>query len=129
MSSTKVRIFLAKREYLHLVNDMANKIEYTNLIPTDFVTSVSRYAKSKVIYYSDNKIITFETYKRKNFEQSKSDQVAVIPPGMEYRPDLVSKQKYGIPDFWWRIMEVNNIKDIMDFKAGRTIILPEGVYG
>jgi hypothetical protein len=107
---------------------MANKIEYTNLRATDFVTSVSRYANSKILYYSDEKIITFETYKKKEFKPSPSDQVAVIPPGMEYRPDLVSKDKYGVPDFWWKIMEVNNIKDIIDFKAGRTIILPEGVY-
>lgn len=107
---------------------MANKIEYTDLRAIDFVTSVSRYSSSKIIYYSDEKIITFETYKKKKFTPSTADQVAVIPPGMEYRPDLVSKNKYGVPDFWWRIMEVNNIKDIIDFKAGRTIILPEDVY-
>lgn len=107
---------------------MANKIEYTNLRPTDFVTIVSRYADSRVIYYSDEKIITFETYKKKKYQPLSTDQVAVIPPGMEYRPDLVSKDKYGVPDFWWKIMEINNIKDIMDFKAGRTIVLPEGVY-
>lgn len=107
---------------------MANKIEYTNLRASDFVTTVSRYSNSQVIYYSDEKIITFETYKKKKYKSSPSDQVAVIPPGMEYRPDLVSKDKYGVPDFWWKIMEINNIKDIMDFKAGRTIVLPEGVY-
>ena len=107
---------------------MANKIEYTDLRAIDFVTSVSRYADSKIIYYSEERIITFETYKKKKFKPSTADQVAVIPPGMEYRPDLVSKDKYGVTDFWWKIMEVNNIKDIMDFKAGRTIILPEGIY-
>jgi hypothetical protein len=48
---------------------------------------------------------------------------------MEYRPDLVSQDKYGLPDFWWKIMEVNGMKDIMDFKAGKTIVLPENVYG
>jgi hypothetical protein len=107
---------------------MANKIEYTNLRATDFVTRVSRYSESKVIYYSEEKILTFETYKRKKNEQSGSDTVAVIPPGLEYRPDLVSKERYGMPDFWWKIMEANNIKDIIDFKAGRTIVLPESVY-
>jgi hypothetical protein len=107
---------------------MANKIEFTDLQANDFVTRVSRYSSSKVIYYSDNKIITFETYKKQKFESSQTDQVAVIPPGMEYRPDLVSKEKYGIPDFWWKIMEANNISDIIDFRAGRTIILPENIY-
>lgn len=108
---------------------MANKIEYTNLSATDFVTRISRYASSRVIYYSEEKIITFETYKRQKFVESSGDQVAVIPPGMEYRPDLVSREKYGVPDFWWKILEANKIKDIIDFKAGRTIILPENVYG
>lgn len=107
---------------------MANKIEFTDIQPSTFVTRVSRYASSRVLYYSDEKILTFETYKRKNYQESSGDKVAVIPPGMEFRPDLVSKERYGLPDFWWRIMEANNMKDIMDFKAGRTIILPENVY-
>lgn len=107
---------------------MANKIEFTDLQPNDFVTRVSRYMSSRIIYYSDEKIITFETYKKQKFSPSSTDQVAIIPPGMEYRPDLVSKEKYGISDFWWKIMEANNISDIMDFKAGRTIILPENIY-
>ena len=44
------------------------------------------------------------------------------------RPDLVSKEKYGIPDFWWKILEANKMNDVFDFKAGKTIILPESVY-
>jgi len=107
---------------------MANKIEFTDLKATDFVTRVSRYSSSRILYYSDEKIITFETYKKVKFVAGPKDQVAVVPPGMEYRPDLVSRDKYGIPDFWWKIMEVNNIKDIIDFKAGRTIVLPENIY-
>ena len=60
---------------------------------------------------------------------SSGDQLTVIPNGMEYRPDLMSIQRYGTTDFWWRIMEVNKMKDIMEFKAGKTIILPENIYG
>lgn len=108
---------------------MANKIEYTNLKPERFVSRISRYASSKVIYYSEERLLTFETYRKEKYKPSPNDQVAVIPPGMAYRPDLISKEKYGMPDFWWKIMEVNNIKDIMDFKAGRTIILPGSIYG
>jgi hypothetical protein len=108
---------------------MANKIEFTDTKATDFVTNVSRYAKSRVLYYSENKITTFETYKRNKFSPSPRDQVAVISPGMEYRPDLMSFDKYGVSDFWWKIMEANGMKDVMEFKAGRTIVLPENVYG
>lgn len=108
---------------------MANKIEFTTTNATEFVTRLSRYADSRVVYYSDNRVITFETYKRKKFSPSARDQVTVITPGMEYRPDLVSFDKYGLPDFWWKILEANEMKDVTDFKAGRTIVLPENIYG
>lgn len=108
---------------------MANKIEYTNLRATQFVPATSRYESSRVIKYSDQSITTFETYKKKKFVPSNQDQLTVITTGMEYRPDILSMEKYGTTDFWWRIMEANNIKDVTEFKAGRTIILPENAYG
>jgi hypothetical protein len=52
----------------------------------------------------------------------------VISPSQEFRPDKVSQDMYGIPDFWWKIMEVNKIKDVFDFRAGLSIRLPGGVY-
>jgi hypothetical protein len=108
---------------------MANKIEFTTLRAADFVTNVSRYANSRILYYSDDRITTFETYKRKKFVPSPRDQVTVVTPGVEYRPDLMSFDKYGISDFWWKILEANMMKDVIEFKAGRTIILPENIYG
>lgn len=108
---------------------MANKIEYTNIDSNIFVTRSSRYSNSNVIYYGDNKSITFTTYKKNAYVPSTNDQVAVIPTSMQYRPDLVSRKKYGTVDFWWKILEINNIKDIFDFKAGKTIVLPENIYG
>lgn len=108
---------------------MANKIEFTNLRATEFVTNVSRYAKSRVVYYSDERIATFETYKRRKFVPSPRDQVAVVTPGMEYRPDLMSFDKYGVSDFWWKILEANSMKDVAEFRAGKTVVLPENIYG
>lgn len=108
---------------------MANKIEFANINAKKFVVETSRYIDSKVLYYSDENIITFETYKKNKYILTPNDKVAVIPQSMQYRPDLVSIQTYGTVDFWWKIMEVNNIIDILDFKAGKTIILPENIYG
>lgn len=107
---------------------MANIIETANLRSEDFVPVTSRYYGGEVLYYSEKRIITFPTYKKLTHEASPEDKVAVIPPGMEYRPDLVSKNTYGIVDFWWKIMEVNGIKDIYDFKAGLTIRLPQNIF-
>lgn len=108
---------------------MANPIEYNNNVkPAEFVPKTSRYIDNRIIYYSELKILTFETYKKKPILASPNDKVTVIPAGMEFRPDLVSRQRYGTVDFWWKIMEANNMKDIMEFKAGKTIILPENIY-
>ena len=48
----------------------------------------------------------------------------MIDGSTAYRPDKVSLMKYGFVDYWYKIMELNKIYDIMDFKAGRTIYLP-----
>jgi hypothetical protein len=105
---------------------MANYIEeVTNLDPIRFVPSSSRYRPSNLIYYTENKIITFKTYKKQvSSGPGLDDKYYVITPGTEYRPDLVSYAAYGTVDFWWRIMEANNIKDVFDFKSGLNIYLP-----
>lgn len=111
---------------------MANSIEpISDIRPVDgFVTSTSRYADGELVYYEQNDLrkITFKTYKRKEIENSSQDRFMVIPSNMEYRPDLVSRKAYGTVDFWWTIMEANNIFDIFDFKAGRNIRIPNNVF-
>ena len=89
----------------------------------DLIDSASRYQRSRVIYYGDVPKTTFEIYKRdSNIVLEK--RVTLITPGWEYRPDLVSFDIFGTPDFWWRIMEANGMKDILEFKSGVTLRLP-----
>lgn len=108
---------------------MSNYIEYTNLSPTRFVPVSSRYNNSKVIYYTDNKLLTFTTYLKGTYNLNSTDKYYVITAGTEYRPDLVSQTAYGTVDFWWKIMEANNIMDIYDFKAGLNIRIPNALLG
>ena len=108
---------------------MANYTENTNIAGTRFVPASSRYADYPVIYYTENKLLTFVTYKKQQTRFSQQDKYYVITAGYEYRPDLVSNKVYGIPDFWWKIMEANNLKDIFDFKAGLNIRIPDAVLG
>lgn len=104
---------------------MSVPIEKSNATARTFVTPTSRYINSKTLLYSDNKVITFEIYKRKTRVTSLSnDKFAVIPPGEEYRPDLTSYRAYGTVDFWWQIMQENKIYDIFDYKAGKNILIP-----
>jgi len=111
---------------------MANYIEEAGIKSRKFVPVSSRYSGSEVIYYTEKKLITFKTYKKgqnkekpvSNLNSSYSTKYYVVSAGSEYRPDLVSYRVYGTPDFWWRIMEYNNIKDVFDFKVGLSITLP-----
>jgi hypothetical protein len=108
---------------------MSNYIETTKLDAKRFVPVSSRYANSEVIYYTEKKLLTFVTYKKNQNKEKENARTKfyVVSSGMEYRPDLVSSKVYGTPDFWWKIMEYNNIKDIFDFKAGVNLVIPNSL--
>lgn len=103
---------------------MANYIETTRIDPKTYFTTASRYADAIIVYYTDLKRLSLETYKRQPIGTTQNDKFMVIGKGYEYRPDLVSSKVYGLPDFWWRIMEANGLSDIYDFKAGVNIRIP-----
>ena len=110
---------------------MANSITPLDksAVSAGIVPPTSRYANSALLYYGPDNIITFETYKRppRPRKLNQQDRFMVITPGVAYRPDTVSNEVYGTPDFWWKIMEYNGMKDIMDFRAGINIVLPTDV--
>jgi len=110
---------------------MANSITYVPHSKPDrgYVTGSSRYADSQLIYYGELAKMTFTTYKRTQPKLTDEDKFTVVPPGWEYRPDLASKYMYGTVDFWWKILEMNGMKDVWEFKAGVNVRLPINVYG
>lgn len=107
---------------------MPNYYEETNINPKQYVPATSRYANSTVVYYTENKLLTYKTYKKTNIPISQNDRYLVITAGSEYRPDLVSQKVYGTPDFWWKLLEANGLKDIYEFKTGLNIRIPFSVY-
>jgi hypothetical protein len=107
---------------------MPNKITETNILPTQFVSRLSRYSGSKVIYYGNANRITFNTYKKSPIVESSEDRFTIITAGTEYRPDLVSRDMYGTVELWYKILEYNQINDIFDFTAGRSIRLPANFF-
>jgi hypothetical protein len=108
---------------------MANLIETTNINPQRFVPVSSRYVDSTVLYYGENKLLTFNLYRKQTITFSENDSYFAITAGTQYRPDLVSMAAYGTVDFWWKIMEANNMKDIMEFKIGKNIVIPKKLLG
>lgn len=104
---------------------MANHIEYAaKLNPDLYIIRSSRYTRSKVLYYGDDKKICFSTYKRINIAESDDDKFVILTTAYNYRPDLLSQQIYFTPDYWWRLMEFNGMKDITEFTAGKTVRIP-----
>ena len=103
---------------------MANFIEETTIDPKVFFTTASRYISSQILYYTDHRRLTLETYKRQPIGVTANDKFMIVGKGYEFRPDLVSSKVYGLPDFWWKIMQANGIADIYDFKAGINIRIP-----
>lgn len=106
---------------------MPNTIEATTgLVNINFVGSTSRYLKSPIINYviDDTKFLTFKTFKRPTRTATDQDKFYVITKGTEYRPDIVSKRAYGKEGYWWVIMMANEMKDITEFVAGKSIIIP-----
>lgn len=103
---------------------MTVPITNSGILPESIVTPASRYKNQIVIYWGELNLLTFNTYLRVKYVPVGDEKVMLITKGIEYRPDLVSQQVYGFPDNWWRIMEANNIFDILNFKAGITILIP-----
>lgn len=103
-------------------------IEFATIRAKDITAVGSRYRQSDVLYYGEQKFVTFTTYKRVAYKPNGQERVMMITKGVEFRPDLVSFDMYGFPDAWWRILEANGMRDVFDFKAGRTILLPQDVF-
>ena len=106
---------------------MTVPIEPANIRVQLLVRGLSRYKDSTPIYWGDQKRICFQTYLRQPYKVTGNEKVALVTPGLAYRPDLLSYEVYGFPDAWWRIMEVNGIHDVWDFKPGITVMLPDSV--
>jgi len=104
---------------------MANTVDYnTKLTAASYVPFTSRYRTSSVIFYGDDRKITFSTYKRTPIEASETDTFLTVTKPFEFRPDLVSYRVYGTADYWWKILQFNQINDIFGFKAGLNIRIP-----
>ncbi len=105
---------------------MTQIIERTNILASDVTAPGSRYRElQNVIYYGEQRFITYDLYLRTGYTKSGNEKSMAITKGVEYRPDLVSFDFYGFSDNWWKILEVNGMQDIFEFKAGKTIFLPD----
>lgn len=106
---------------------MTQLITKSNIRSDAVVVQTSRYINQNVIYYGEKKLLTFDTYNREKYTPTGNERIMLLTKGVEYRPDLVSYDVYGFVDNWWRILESNKMKDIWEFKAGKTIFIPDKI--
>lgn len=106
---------------------MTVPIQSSNIPVTSVISGLSRYRYQNVIYYGEQKFVTFDTYIRQKYIPTGQEKVVLINKGVEYRPDLVAYDVFGTADAWWKILEVNGMHDIWDFKAGTTIMIPNSL--
>ena len=53
-------------------------------------------------------------------------KIAIIPEGVDGRPDLLALQIYGTEKLWWAIMLANRIEDATtQLVTGKKIFVPE----
>lgn len=58
--------------------------------------------------------------------KTKSYKTITIPPGMEYRPDIISNVYFGSPKLFWILVYINKIEDSPEgFYLGREIMIPD----
>lgn len=56
--------------------------------------------------------------------EGESDFYIEIDSTNEFRPDMLSFQVYGTPDYGWAIMEVNNLRSFKDLTLRRRLRIP-----
>lgn len=52
------------------------------------------------------------------------DRFITLDQGNQFRPDVISTQVYGDPNFGWAIMEVNNIRSFVELAMGLRLRIP-----
>lgn len=89
--------------------------------------STVNYKPSSPYYDTPQTSWYLSNYEPRNIPRDGTDKLKILEPKYENRPDLLSYDLYGTPNFWWVFMVVNpnEIKDpIYDFKPGLTFYTP-----
>lgn len=66
-------------------------------------------------------------YQHRKISPSSEDQLYLLEARHHNKPELLSDELYGTPEYWWVFMarNLNLIRDsIWDFKAGLIIVVP-----
>ena len=86
----------------------------------------SRYRGSTVTQVDRNGEVVEYVLLRKplNLPETDEDRYMVIDQANQFRPDILSFQMYGSPDFGWAIMEVNEIRSFVELGLGIRLRIP-----
>lgn len=86
----------------------------------------SRYRNSTVTQVKRDG--QFEEYvilrKISKFPLTTEDRFITLTQQGQFRPDLISNEVYGTPEFGWAIMEANDLRSFVDLKSGLRLRIP-----
>ena len=86
----------------------------------------SRYQQTPVIQNSTTGFSTLQIYRQQPDSYSIEDNSRMyeVGPASAFRPDRISAEAYGSVEYWWMILEANNISGIDELKPGLTLRVP-----
>ncbi len=90
-----------------------------------------RYKRSSPYSATSQTSWYLDFYRDNNLLDRSEVEVITIDPKYQYRPDLLSYDLYGTPDYWWIFQRQNMslIKDpVWDLKSGLRIYAPTRDY-
>jgi len=71
-------------------------------------------------------VTRYTLWQRPNIVFASADAARhAVTPRTEYRPDLISYDYYDTVDYWWAIMDVNEIRDVFtELVRGTVVVVP-----
>lgn len=101
---------------------------YSNDIKSIYVPneadSHSRY-QTKIRLLNNKGELSIRMMRLRDLTFNDDDSVIhVVQPMEEYRPDLISYQYFGTPDYAWAILAANNLSVPFELNYGTKILIP-----
>ena len=86
------------------------------------ITSTSRYKGSTVTTIDNEDVVLLKKLVEVPFTDE--DFYVILEDSTQRRPDIISTEVYGTPEYGWAIMELNGITNFLDLKSGTKLRIP-----
>lgn len=85
---------------------------------------LSRYTPYRLILDQDENLKYHETFNNTEIIESDKDTYVTVDQLNENRLDIIARDAYGYPTYWWIIAHANKIIDPFDIPIGTVLRIP-----